>query len=169
MPSTSSMRQQAAFADCDAEPQHWAIKPSEKVLGHLSTLGSGPSKSRIPNLHSQGNKLLTAVQAPAWLKKDKPGASQCLLKPSRAAHLLTLSSAEPPGLPEAPQTPAELPPDKTPSCPIPHTSKSCSSKRRCDVIFSHYIINCSQILMWWTLVLMLWGAWLIQAGFTEPY
>lgn len=60
------------------------------------------SKSRMPNLHFQGYKLSTAVQATAWLKRNKPGASHCLLKSSRAHLLLTLSSAEAPGLPEAP-------------------------------------------------------------------
>lgn len=114
----------------------------------------------MPNLNSQSYKLSTAIQEPARLKKNKPAASQCLLKSLRAQPLLTLSSAEPPGLPEAPQTPVELSPDKIPSCPtqapIPHTSKCCSSKMRCDVVFSRYIINCSPILICWTLVLMLW-------------
>lgn len=40
--------------------------------------GPAISQSWMPNLHSQGYKLSTAIQAPAWLKRNKPGASQSL-------------------------------------------------------------------------------------------
>lgn len=40
--------------------------------------GLAISKSWMPNPHSQGYKLSTAVQAPVWLQRNKPGASQSL-------------------------------------------------------------------------------------------
>lgn len=132
--------------------------------------GLAISKSWMPNLHFWGYKLSTAVQAPAWLKRNKPGACQSL-----NASEMPKSSAPP--YPEqcwtpcsartSLQTPAEFSPDKIPSAPIHHTSKCCSSKKRCDYpVFSLY----NKLLPnSYSLVLRLWGAWLIRVGFTEFY
>lgn len=172
LPSTYSMRRQPAAGECDAESQYWALKPSWKGTRSHEYSGVWPflnpeCQTRIPRVtncpqlfkHQHGYKGTTQEQVSHWVPSEIPKSS---------ASPYTQQCWTPWSSRTSPQTPAEFSPDQTPA-PILHTSKCCSSKKRCDVLFSHHIINCSQILICWTLVLRLWCAWLIRADFTEFY